>query len=73
MDSIFDLMFESGSVHDLLECQNSISKMNKTVSMASLIDLNHSENEIDSSHSNKRLQHAFEETLVFDTSGNFHS
>ena len=68
MDSIFDLIFESASVHSLLECQDSIPKMNETVT-----DLNLRENEIDSSHSNKRLQHAFEETLVFDTSGNFHS
>ena len=39
MDSIFDLIFESASVHNLLECQDSISKMNKTMSMASLTDL----------------------------------
>ena len=40
MDSIFDLIFESASVHNLLECQDSIPKLNKTVSMTSLTDLN---------------------------------
>ena len=40
MDSIFDLIFESASVHNLLESEESISKLNKTVTMTSLIDLN---------------------------------
>ena len=40
MDSIFDLIFESASVQNLLECEESISKMNKTVTMTSLMDLN---------------------------------
>ena len=41
MDSIFDLIFESASVHNLSQCEDSISKMNKTVSMTFLTDLNH--------------------------------
>ena len=40
MDFIFDLLFESASVHNPLECQDSIPKLNKTVSMTSLTDLN---------------------------------
>ena len=38
MDSIFDLIFESASVHNPLECQDSIPKMNEAVT-----DLNLSE------------------------------
>ena len=40
MDSIFDLIFESASVHNPLECQDSIPKLNKKVSMTSLTKLN---------------------------------